>query len=173
MRKYFLIALASVALVSCEEELETNSPTFEALKGYDFWRATKFTANFNDGNLVIVGANDSENLTLFIENYELGKEYILGESNFNVATYSTVVDDVTYTYSTSSSTGAGYIKLEPYENQEYGTISGTFYAEMVPTDEAVVLPDTEIINFNKGVFFRVPVVYPPIETPESPEEPKP
>lgn len=168
MRKYFLIALASVAFVSCEEELSTNTPTFEAFKGYNFWRASKFTANFNDGNLVIVGANDSENVTLYIEDYELGKEYVLGESNFNVATYSAVVDEVTYRYSTSSSTGKGYIKLEPAENQEYATISGTFYAEMVPVDPSVVLPDTETVNFNKGVFFRIPIVYPTVETPEEP-----
>lgn len=173
MKKYFLIALAAVSFVSCEEELGINTPTFEALNGYTFWRATKMTANFNDGDLVIVGANDSENITLYIEDYELGKEYTLGTSNFNVATYSKVQDDVVYNYSTSSTTGKGYIKLEPAENQVQGTISGTFYAEMVPVDPAVVLPDAETVNFNKGVFFRIPVNYPTVDQPETPENPAP
>ena len=174
MKKYFLFALMAVSLVSCEEELTTNTPTFEAMKSYDFWRATKITANFNNGDLVIIGANDSENVTLFIDNYELGKEYTLGTDNYNVATYSKVENDTVYHYSTSSSTGKGYIKLEPVENQTPGTISGTFYAEMVPVDPTLVLPETPLVNLNKGVFFRIPLVYPPVqpETP-NPETPQP
>lgn len=167
MKKYFLFALMAVSLVSCEEELTTNSPTFEAMKSYDFWRATKITANHNNGDLIIVGANDSENVTLFIDNYELGKEYTLGTDNYNVATYSKTEDEKVYLYSTSSSTGKGYIKLDPVEKQTPGTISGTFYAEMVPVDAAMVLPDTPIVNLNKGVFFRIPLVYPSAQ-PETP-----
>jgi len=64
MKKYFLFALMAVSLVSCEEELTTNTPTFEAMKSYDFWRATQLTANFDNGNLVIVGANDSEKIQI-------------------------------------------------------------------------------------------------------------
>lgn len=172
MKKYFLIALAAISLVSCEEELTTNTPTFEAMNSYTFWRATKIAANFNDGDLVIVGANDTENITLYIEDYELGQEYTLGTSNYNVATYSKVENDTVYRYSTSSSTGKGYIKLEPIENQVPGTISGTFYAEMEPVDATMVLPDREVVNFNKGVFFRIPITYPPVENPEIPENPE-
>src|SRR5690606_7189062 len=173
MKKYFLIALAAVSLVSCEEELSTNTPTFEAQKGYTFWRATKIAANFNDGDLVIVGANDTENITLFIEDFEFGKEYSLGDSNYNVATYSVEVDDKTYLYSTSSTTGKGYIKLDPAEKQEEGKISGTFYAEMVPVDPANMVEGLDIVNFNKGVFFKIPIKYPAVENPETPENSQP
>ncbi|MEG0917326.1 MAG: DUF6252 family protein [Myroides sp.] len=167
MKKYFLFALMAVSLVSCEEELTVNTPTFEAMKSYDFWRATKLTANVdNSGNLVIVGATDSENVTLFIHNYESGKEYELGTTNHHVATYSKIEKDTVYLYSTSSSTGKGYIKLDPVEKQVPGTISGTFMAEMVPVDPTLVLPETPLVNLNKGVFFRIPLVTPPVaETP--------
>ena len=166
MKKYFLFALMAFSLVSCEEELTVNTPTFEAMKSYDFWRATKLTANVDNGNLVIVGATDSENVTLFIHNYESGKEYELGTTNHHVATYSKTEKDVVYLYSTSSSTGKGYIKLDPVEKQVPGTISGTFMAEMVPVDPALVLPETPSVNLNKGVFFRIPLVTPPVaETP--------
>ena len=167
MKKYFLFALLAVSLVSCEEELTTNTPTFEVMKGYDFWRASSITANVDNGDLVIVGAHESENVTLFIDNYELGKEYTFGTSNYNVATYSKTDEDKVYLYSTSSSTGKGYVMLDPVEKQVPGTISGTFYAEMVPVNPTLVLPDTEIVNLNKGVFFRIPLVYPPME-PETP-----
>lgn len=167
MKKYFLFALMAVSLVSCEEELATNTPTFEVMKSYDFWRATKMTANFNNGDLIIVGATDSENVTLFIDNYELGKEYTLGVDNYYVATYSKIEKDTMYLYSTSSSTGKGYIKLDPVEKQQPGTISGTFMAEMVPVDPTLVLPETPLVNLNKGVFFRIPIVYPPAQ-PETP-----
>ncbi len=169
MKKYFLFALMAFSLVSCEEELTINNPTFEAMNSYDFWRASKMTANVDNGNLVIVGATDSENVTLFIQNYESGKEYELGTTNYHVATYSKIEKDTVYLYSTSSSTGKGYIKLDAPEKQQDGTISGTFYAEMVPVDPTLVLPNTPLVNFNKGVFFRIPIVYPPIvETPETP-----
>src|SRR5690606_1822492 len=112
-------------------------------------RATKLTANVDNGNLVIVGATDSENVTLFIHNYESGKEYELGTTNHHVATYSKIENDTVYLYSTSSSTGKGYVKLDPHETQVPGTISGTFYAEMVPVDPTLVLPETPVVNFNK------------------------
>lgn len=166
MKKYFLFALMAVSLVSCEEEISTNAPTFEAMKSYDFWRATKFTANVDNGNLVIVGANDSENVTLFIHNYESGKEYELGTTNHHVATYTKKDNDTVYMYSTSSTTGKGYIKLDAVEKQVPGTISGTFMAEMVPVNPTLVLPKQPVINLNKGVFFRIPIVQPPVaETP--------
>lgn len=168
MKKYFLFALMAVSLVSCEEDLSTNSPTFQAMKGYTFWRATDMTANVNNGNLVIVGVNESENISLFINNYELGKEYMLGGSgNSSVASYSKKENSTTYLYSTAVSSGNGYIKLDPVEKQTPGTISGTFYAEMVPVDPTLVLPETPLVNLNKGVFFRIPLVYPPAQ-PETP-----
>lgn len=162
----------AVSLVSCEEELTVNTPTFQTMNGYEFWRATNMTANVDNGDLVIVGVNESENVTLFIDNYELGQEYTLGTSNYNVATFSKIENDTVYLYSTSSSTGKGYIKLDPVEKQVPGTISGTFMAEMVPVDPTLVLPETPIVNLNKGVFFRIPLVYPPA-MPETPETPNP
>ncbi|WCM40901.1 DUF6252 family protein [Flavobacterium sp. CBA20B-1] len=170
MKKYFLLALMAVSLVSCEEELSTNTPTLEVMNGYTFWRANNLAANVNsDGDLVIVGVNESENVTLFIDNYEFGGEYTLGVSNLNVATYSKTIDDKMYLYSTSSSTGKGYIKLNPVEKQVPGTISGTFMAEMVPVDEAMVLPEMPIVNLNKGVFFRIPLSY-PSAAPQAPKQ---
>ncbi|WKW47095.1 DUF6252 family protein [Myroides sp. JBRI-B21084] len=159
MKKYFLLALLAVSFVSCEEELSVNEPTMEAMNGYNFWRASSFVANVTDGDLVIVGANGSENVTLYIDNYLSGTEYPLGVSNYNVATYSKTVNDKMYLYSTSSSTGKGYIKLDPEEKQVPGTISGTFMAEMVPTDPNMVLSEAPVVNFNKGVFFRIPIKY--------------
>lgn len=164
MKKYFLFALMAFSLVSCEEDLSTNSPTFQAMKGYTFWRATDMTANVNNGNLVIVGVNESENISLFVNNYELGKEYTLGGTgNDNLASYSKKVSGVTYLYSTSMSAGNGHIKLDPIEKQTPGTISGTFYAEMVPVNPTLVLPETPLVNLNKGVFFRIPLVSTPAQ----------
>ena len=173
MKKYFLVALlaiSSISFISCEEELTNNSPAFEAMNSYTFWRATNLAANVDNGDLVIIGATDSENVTLYVDNYELGREYSLGTDNYNVATYSKKVNDTIYHYSTSSSTGRGYIKLEAAEKQVPGTISGTFYAEMVPVNPELVLPDAKVVNMNKGVFFRIPLTYPPAEVPVTPEQ---
>lgn len=177
MKKYFLIVLAGLSLTSCEEEISINTPAFEATNGYTFWRATKVQATVDEGNLVIVGADDAENITLYIESYEYGKEYTLGASNVNVATYSKMENDTVYRYSTSSSTGNGYIKLDPVEKQMPGTITGTFFAEMEVLTGSPVLADESgnpitTVNFNKGIFFQIPlseVVYPDPENPEDGE----
>lgn len=163
MKKYFLIALVALSFASCEEELSVNNPSFQATKDYNFWRASKMQAFVKDGDLVIVGATDNENVTLYVDNYELGKNYTLGTSNYTVATYSKVVDDVKYHYSTSSSTGMGYIQLDPVDKQVPGKISGTFMAEMLPN--AAALPETPRVNFNKGVFFQIPLSEAPVPVP--------
>src|SRR5690554_2314228 len=177
MKKYFLIVLAGLALTSCEEEISINAPAFEATNGYDFWRATKMKATVEDGNLIIVGADDAENITLYIESFEFGAEYTLRISNVNVATYSKVENDTVYNYSTSSSTGNGYIKFDPAEKQPYGTVTGTFFAEMDVLTGSPVLRDESdkpitTVNFNKGVFFQIPLseVVQPEPEPEDPED---
>lgn len=157
MKKYFLVALTALALVSCEEEIVVNTPAFEAMNGYNFWKASSMQATVDNGDLVIVGAHESENITLYIDNYAFGEEYTLGVSNVNVATFSKKIDDVVYNYSTSSSTGKGFIKLDPVEKQIPGAISGIFYAEMVPVTGSAVLPGQEVVNFNKGTFFQIPL----------------
>lgn len=177
MKKYFLIVLAGLSLTSCEEEISINTPAFEATNGYSFWRATKVKATVDEGNLVIVGADDAENITLYIENYEYGAEYTLGISNVNVATYSKIENDTVYRYSTSSSTGNGFIKLDPVEKQMPGTITGTFFAEMEVLTGSPVLLDASgnpqtVVNLNKGVFFQIPLdeAVQPEPEPENPEE---
>lgn len=171
MKKYFLIALVALSFASCEEELSVNTPAFEATKGYSFWRATKMQAFVKDGDLVIVGATNDENVTLYIDNYEMGGEYILGKTNFNVATYSKVVDDIKYNYSTSSTTGSGYVRIDPVEKQVPGTISGVFMTEMVPT--GTPLENTPSVNFNKGVFFQIPLSEAPAPEPVPEPDPAP
>ncbi|HLW42154.1 MAG TPA: DUF6252 family protein [Flavobacterium sp.] len=177
MKKYFLIVLAGLSLTSCEEEISINTPAFEATNGYTFWRAAKVQAivDVEKGDLVIVGADDAENITLYIENYDYGAEYTLGISNTNVATYSKIENDTVYRYSTSSSTGNGYIKLDPVEKQKPGTITGTFFAEMEVLTGSPVLSDASgkpmtSVNFNKGVFFEIPLSKVGQPEPENPEE---
>lgn len=163
MKKYFLIGLITLGLTSCEEELSVNNPTFEASKGYSFWRASKMQAFVKDGDLVIVGATDDENVTLYVDNYELGKDYELGKSNYTIATYTKVVDEVKYNYATSSASGKGFIKLDAADKQVPGKISGTFMVEMPASGTA--LPETPSVNFNKGVFFQINLTEVPVVTP--------
>jgi len=160
MKKYFLIVLAGLALTSCEEEITTNTPAFEATNGYNFWRATKMQAfvNVDNGDLVIVGADESENITLYVGDYDYGVEYPLGVTNENVATYTKNSNDTVYFYSSSSLTGNGYIKIDPFEKQKPGTLSGTFYAEMVPVSGSPIIPGETSVNFNKGVFYQIPII---------------
>lgn len=172
MKKYFLIVMAGLALTSCEEEITTNTPAFEATNGYTFWRATKMQAivNVDNGDLVLVGADESENITLYVGDYDYGAEYPLGETNEHVATYTRDANDTLYFYSTSSSTGNGYIKIDPLEKQKPGTLSGTFYAVMDPVTGSPVIPGQTSVNFNKGIFYQIPIVTAGGPDEEIPEE---
>lgn len=172
MRKYFLIALASLSLVSCEEELSTNTPAFEAQNGYTYWRATDMKAEVENGNLVVVGITDSENFTIYIDNYEFGKEYVLGEDTNCTVIYTKVIDEVTYKYKANSTIGSGFVKLDVAEKQLAGTISGTFLVDLKPDGSAI--PGVSNMYFHKGIFYQIPLttIAPQPEEPEVPETPE-
>lgn len=158
MKKYFLFALlaiSSISFISCEEELSTNTPAFQAMNNYTFWRAENVTANVDKGNLVIVGATETENVTIYINAYELGEEYILGTDDNCTVVYTKKVEDVTYTYKAATGMGSGFIKLNTADKQVPGTISGTFLMELKPVGES--LPQSPTVYFHKGVIYEVPL----------------
>lgn len=151
MRKLILIALIGFSLVSCEEEVSSNNPAFEATIGYTFWRAEQFSAEVTNNTLTVYASDLTEQVKITIPNYELGKTYDLGENNIYKVEYSNIDDEeVTTTYSTGTGIGGGYVRLESADFSEPNKITGTFMAEVKSAGGASK-------TLHNGTFYRIPI----------------
>ncbi len=160
MRIVFLLFLGM--LISCSGDVQfNNDPTIQALKDNVAWEAYSSTAVASTTRITLVGIGDNQSVTLkmavpdiFItQTDELTHvSYELGTGTTNQATYTAVVNGVDYLYQTGTNMGDGEIVITSYDG---ATISGTFRFNAINTD-----PDSEeaeIVNFNKGVFYQIPI----------------
>ncbi len=153
MKKILSLIVLLVALTSCEEDVKFNNPAVQGLKDNELWKATDFSAiRGGDNSLTIIADNGFEKLTLKTDDIEPGV-YPLGVTNSNKATYTLSVDGVEEFYSTGAEIGDGEITIssDPSEtNVTAGFITGFFHFNAEDGDGNTV-------NFQRGVFFRVPV----------------
>lgn len=157
MKKILSLIVLLVAFTSCEEDVKFNNPAVQALKDNDLWKATDFTAvKGSDNSLTITADNGFETMMLKTQNIDPGV-YQLGVDNSSKASYTLSVDGVEMFYSTGAGIGNGQIKISavPAEtNITAGYITGMFYFNA--EDE-----DGDVVNFQEGVFFRVPITAAP------------
>jgi hypothetical protein len=162
MKKGFLFLLFLGILMSCSENVQfNNDPTIQGLKDNVAWEAYTSTAVASETRVTLVGIGDNQSVTLKMD---LPDDYItqtdeltyvsyeLGTNFTNQAIYTTVVNGVDYLYQTGTNVGDGEIVITNYDGV---TISGTFRFNAVNED-----PDSEeaeIVNFNKGVFYKIPI----------------
>ena len=168
MKKIVSLLIILALFTSCEEEISSNTPAFQARKDNFMWRAQDYTANYNplDSTLVMTAYNGLEIVELsaypviitgtgtatFFENaiFELGND-----ENSN-AFYSFADRGVNYEFETGiADVPNGEIVLENTVNQKPGTISGKFRFD-APYIGAI--PDApERINFQNGIFYEIPI----------------
>lgn len=154
---------------SCEEDISSNTPSFQARKDNFMWRAQDYTANYNplDSTLVLTAYNGLEKVELsaypviitgngttsFFEDatFELGND-----QNSN-AFYSFVDGGVTYEFETGIADDPnGQIILKNNDPvQKPGTISGSFRFDAPYLGDTPNAP--ERINFQNGVFYEIPI----------------
>jgi len=157
MKKILSLIVLLVAFTSCEEDVKFNNPAVQALKDNDLWKATDFTAvKGADNSLTITADNGFETIMLKTQNINPGV-YQLGADNSSKASYTLSVDGVEMFYSTGAGIGDGEITIsaDPTEtNITAGYITGFFHFNA--EDE-----DGDVVNFQEGVFFRVPITATP------------
>lgn len=153
MKKAALIFLSFLSLLGCGDDVEFNTPAFQANKNYELWRAT----SFNSAPAVLGGIS------------------ITAGINGEVMTFSLPSSSVnTYLFNTTSSSRAEFID---FEDTEYSTINladpdVSLYPE---TGEVNITESTsgyisgtfrfiaysadglKSIGFNEGEFYRIPV----------------
>jgi hypothetical protein len=157
MKKYFLFVLVLFSMISCQEDVHFNTPSFQGTKDNVFWRAVQSKATVaSNGSLVIEAYTGNEITTLKI-NATTVKTYFLGIDASNTATY--VLNDASgkVTFATGTNVGNGQIVLTEYDAVNH-TVSGTFKFNAVNINNNPLFG--EELNFQYGVFYKVPVVSP-------------
>ncbi len=152
MKKYLYLLVLLAGLTSCEEDIQFNTPTVQALKNNELWRATEFTAVKGvDNSLTIQATNGFESLVLKTADIAPGT-YELGQNEVDKASYVLVVgSELEETYQTGFDKGDGTITISsnPLETTA-GFVTGTFRF-------AAVSDDGSEIYFQEGVFYKVPI----------------
>lgn len=154
MKKYFLLIVVLFSLISCQEEVKFNNPSFQGVKDNVFWRAVEVKASLNpNGSLIIEAYTGNEVVTLKTTS-ATPQVYVLGTSTSKMATYVLSGDSGIITFSTGIGIGDGQIVITEYDVVNH-TVSGTFKFNLNNIYSNPLVGPT--LNFQKGVFYKVPV----------------
>ncbi len=155
MKKTILLIVVLFAVVSCEQDVRFNDPSFQALKNDVFWRAIDSRATLaSDGSLLIEAFTSNEVLSIKIHGIDQDIDYILGGGNSENAVYELKENLNMIIYRTDGTTANGQITITKY-NEVNETITGTFKFNVKNvSDSELVNP---ILSFRQGVFYNVPV----------------
>mgnify|MGYP001190601411 FL=1 len=151
--KYFLFIFAFFSFLSCQDDIQSSSPTFQGLRHGDYiWRSTARTANVQStGILSISGSDGYGTMVISLPAATVGS-YALGQGKPSTILYT----EVNTTYSTQNNgqeypvyQGDGQVTVESID-VENKTMRGTFYFNSY--DDS----GTKYMNFSEGVFFNLP-----------------
>jgi hypothetical protein len=143
-------------MTSCAEDIQFNAPAIQGHKNGDLWRATTFAADIDGGGFVIEGRMLNERLQLITTDDTRGT-YNIGLESGNIAIY---VDTDGTIYSTKNAPDTslflyppeGEIIVDDIDALDPKGIYGTFWFNAYTAD------GQNVINFNRGVFYKTPLV---------------
>jgi len=151
--KYFLFAVAlSLSFLSCQDDIQSSTPTFQGLQQGDFvWRSTVRTATIQaSGVLSISGSDGFGTMIISLPSATVGN-YSLGEGALSTVTFT----EENTTYSTQNNgveypvyLGDGQVTIEEV-NAETKTLKGSFYFNAYDST------GTKYLNFSEGVFYNL------------------
>jgi hypothetical protein len=156
MKKLALLLLTVLTLLGCGDEVEFNTPAIQGNKDGNLWRAQSYAADIDFGGFLIEGRNNSGTLQLVTTADTRGTFEVGGQSR-NVAIFKDFDGTV---YSTANAPdpslslypAGGQIIVEDIINSSPKTIEGTFWFHAYTAD------GLRTLNFNEGVFYRVPLL---------------
>lgn len=154
MRTFMLFIFAVFALTSCDD-IQNNSPALQAELDGELYRAIDARAEIlPNGNLIMQGLTDVENLTITLSGSTEGV-YTLGATGVNRAAFQDFLGSIY----TTRPFGDGQVVIESTANN---TFTGTFKFNAYRFG-------LDTLNAQKGFFFKVPIV--PGSTTEEPLPP--
>ncbi|PZR19761.1 MAG: hypothetical protein DI539_12880 [Flavobacterium psychrophilum] len=163
MKKILSLLVLVTALVSCEEDVKFNNPAVQGLKDNELWKATTYDAK-KTGNTIIINAHrggDFETMTITLNAAAPGSVHNLGLDELNKGSYSYNIDGISESFTTGTGKGNGRVTIMGEDDNNIngtggkGFISGSFYFNAYNSD------DSGVVNFQQGVFYRVPLTVEP------------
>jgi hypothetical protein len=155
MKKYVLVIIVLFSLLSCQEDVRFNNPSFQGLKDNVFWRAVQSQATIEaNGSLIIKAYTGNEVVTLKTTSTTV-QVYPIGTSTSKTATYVLTNTSGVLTFSSGIRIGNGQIVVTEYDNVN-NTISGTFKFNLQNVFNNPLAGPA--LNFQQGVFYKVPIV---------------
>ncbi|OUR94642.1 hypothetical protein A9Q87_03135 [Flavobacteriales bacterium 34_180_T64] len=156
MKKFTILLLTTIILVSCGNEIEFNSPALQGNKNYELWRANYYAADIDFGGFLIEGGDNIETVQLITQNDVRGT-FELGGNSSSVAIFR---DANGIVYSTANAPDPsvsvypadGQIIVDDISNADPKGVTGSFWFNAYSAD------GLNYVNFNEGVFYRVPLV---------------
>jgi hypothetical protein len=154
MSRFLWVISLFFVLVSCEDRVKFNDPTFQGLKDNVIWKATLIVAvQYPDGSLVMDAYKKSEILTLKTKSTK-PQVYSLGVDLLNSATFVQEIYAEKTAFSTGTNSGDGQIEITEYDAVN-STITGTFkFNAKNESKDAITSPN---INFEQGTFYQIPL----------------
>ena len=109
MKKLISLLAVAILLTSCEQDIQTNTPAFQAKKNDVFWRSNNAKVSIDvDGRMIITAYNQNETVTLKTASTVPGV-YVLGTNNQdNFATYSNNINGFSDFYDTGLYSGPAF-----------------------------------------------------------------
>jgi len=109
MKKLISLLAVAILLTSCEQDIQTNTPAFQAKKNDVFWRSNNAKVSIDvDGRMIISAYNQNETVTLKTASTVPGV-YVLGTNNQdNFATYSNNINGFSDFYDTGLYSGPAF-----------------------------------------------------------------
>ncbi|TJY37946.1 DUF6252 family protein [Pontimicrobium aquaticum] len=155
MKRIVVSFLIVFLLLNCSDEIRFNSPALQASKQNELWRSNFFAADIDNGGFVIEGRFSGETIQLITTSDARGT-FSLGLESDNVAIFKDVDGTI---YSTKNAPDpslgsyptSGEIIVEDIDNDDPKNVYGTFWFYAYTAD------GLKVINFNKGVFYKVPL----------------
>ncbi|MFL2621872.1 MAG: DUF6252 family protein [Flavobacteriaceae bacterium] len=153
--KNLFLALAIISLVSCQDDIQSSSPTLQGVRHGDYvWKSTVRSATVNiDDSIKIIGSDGFGTMIINLPNAIVGS-YDLGQGKPSTITYT----EGNTTYSTQNNgneypvylgDGKVYIEMVDVENK---TLRGSFYFNSYDSS------GSNYMNFSDGVFYNLSYV---------------
>ncbi|MBQ0770041.1 MAG: hypothetical protein KBT58_12165 [Bizionia sp.] len=154
MKKLVVLVLSMITLLSCGDDLEFKTPSFEAKKDGNLFEAVTYKANILDnGQLTITGSDNYETVTLVVNSAAPGV-YDVETTN----ALATLLDINGMLWSTENTPDT---EVQPYPangiidikevNLEEAYVSGEFFFNAYNSSGMTS------VNFNEGFFHKVPL----------------
>ncbi len=154
MKKQFLYLFLLVTVVSCQDDVKFNNPSFQGVKDNVFWRAINSEASVSSSGVLTINAYTRNEIVTLKTSSKSPNTYVLGISSLNTALYQIKTNSNTTNFSTGSDFGDGEIVITDYDAVN-NTITGTFRFNVSNIDKNPLYED--FINFQQGVFYKIPL----------------